>query len=193
MKAKKDEPVYVGVGFDNTTNTDADFVRSLVNGGHPIGVLLVSKMPQVGKAGASNSGLQRFGSEKCASGDHAGRWIAVDPSKPCEQPYCKGLAPKVSAQLQVSQGGKQWLWVPYNCYYHVYTEPEMRSCATTRELSWLHIVGDEQQGFIMKQLLGLADPSTVMDTNLPALFYQEVQVKAASEWVASIPVCPVHV
>jgi DNA polymerase II small subunit/DNA polymerase delta subunit B len=40
---------------------------------------------------------------------------------------------------------KVWVWVPYSCYYHLYSKEELYSCAAKKKVSWIHTQGDSQE------------------------------------------------
>ena len=134
-------------GMSNTAN----YVRSLVHGGMPIGVqLLLDANPALRKSQDIQGSGYASGHKKCTSGEHAGRWLAVDSSQPCKPPYCTGLLPLSGDDDAGST--KQWLWVPYDCYYHLYSAKDVKSCATSQNMTWLHAMGDAQQGVFMERL-----------------------------------------
>ena len=62
----------------------SDFTRSLVHEGRPIGVELSEEDAKVGEK------LPRFGTHKCDTGDHPGRWVGLKDTQPCAPPYCTG-------------------------------------------------------------------------------------------------------
>lgn len=42
-----------------------------------------------------------------------------------------------------SMAGRQ-VWVPYTCYYHLYSARDIETCAQSEGLEWLVIQGDSQ-------------------------------------------------
>ena len=47
--------------------------------------------------------------------------------------------------LQDGDKSRDWVWVPYTCYYHYYSKADMAVCANRTGLKWLHAAGDSQQ------------------------------------------------
>ena len=178
----------------NTTTRDADFVRSLVNRGHPVGVLLSVRSPGVphtatGKqsttAGSSSTeALPQFGSHRCTTGDHSGRWIAVDAGAQCKAQHCSGSLPPISGSSPSPTTGsdKQWLWVPYDCYYHLYTASDVAACSASQQLSWIHAFGDVQLKGMMQQLSKLVAPDVSSVESSEGNTFQYSEVRACNAW-----------
>ena len=171
-----------------TPLSTADFVRSLVNGGRPIGVLLMAKLlRQPNPSGM----LPQFGTEKCTAGDHAGRWMAVSDNKPCIQASClsnsrlRSAAPS-QQEPRASNLNKQWVWVPYDCVYHTYTDADVKACAAQQKMPWFHVTGDEQSSGLSKRLFNLVAPSGVNQTLISNVLYSEV---CAFKYSASVAFC----
>ena len=40
---------------------------------------------------------------------------------------------------------RTWLWVPYSCYYHLFSKSDLYRCADTEKVSWIHAMGDSQE------------------------------------------------
>ena len=38
-----------------------------------------------------------------------------------------------------------WVWVPYACYYHLYSKADLFRCAVLKNISWIHAMGDSQE------------------------------------------------
>ena len=81
-----DTPVPVCTGSHAGNKfTFSDLSRSLIHGGQAISVKLSEEV-------ASEAAVKwsRFGSRKCSSGDHAGRWLALQDGLQCKPPFCTG-------------------------------------------------------------------------------------------------------
>jgi hypothetical protein len=130
-------------------------MRSLVGGRRPIGVALTQRDSDAAAMVTS----PRFGTEKCVRGDVAGRWVDVAPLGGCRPPYCTSGTPETVFETEDSvQTAGKWVWVPYSCYYHLYSRAELVECAQQRDLSWLHVFGDSQVREITAQLLSMSKP-----------------------------------
>ena len=163
-------PFYTGVTFGtDPAHGVANLARSLVHGGRPIGVMLSSF--RVHEAKSRSVGPSEAPSVKCTSGDHAGRWVAVSADTACKSPLCTGILPRGDQR-------PRWLWVPYDCYYHVFSQDDIGSCAASQQLQWLHVMGDEQQSSFLARLFALTDDNTLQDTDMPSLSYREVRVQS---------------
>lgn len=168
-KQQPPAPVHVGITFTGSAlRSDADFVRSLVNGGVAVGVMLTPKRLS---EQMDNSTLTQYGDSKCAGGKHSGRWVAVDAGKPCEPFQCSGSIPKAT-----NGGQQQWLWVPYDCYFHIYDASAAAECATAQDMTWLHTMGDLQLTGLMEHLLSFGAPDSKFDTAFWPISYTEVRV-----------------
>jgi hypothetical protein len=40
---------------------------------------------------------------------------------------------------------RPWVWVPYDCYFHLYSRDDMYHCAASTGVDWIHAMGDSQQ------------------------------------------------
>jgi hypothetical protein len=40
---------------------------------------------------------------------------------------------------------RHWVYVPYDCYYHVYDREALYRCAAKTETEWIHAMGDSQE------------------------------------------------
>jgi hypothetical protein len=55
------------------------------------------------------------------------------------------------ADIHVNHGfqdgslSRHWLWVPYDCYYHMYTREDMLECTAKENINWIHTMGDSQE------------------------------------------------
>jgi hypothetical protein len=67
---------------------------------------------------------------------------------------------RLGSLLEYSQDwkvSKVWVWVPYTCYYHLYSKEDLYSCASKKNVSWIHTQGDSQERefvSMMKQVNG---------------------------------------
>jgi len=34
-----------------------------------------------------------------------------------------------------------WVWVPYDCYYHIYSADDILYCAEKKNISWFLVLG----------------------------------------------------
>lgn len=91
---------------------------------------------------------------KCTLVDEPGRWIYYDLVNPCVPVFCSGDR-KASLITEPSWQGKRnsWIWVPYSCYYHLYTPEDISFCAKEKGINWIHFTGDsisrEFVGYLM--------------------------------------------
>lgn len=37
------------------------------------------------------------------------------------------------------------MWVPYDCYYHLYSKEDLYYCAAQDDVRWIHAMGDSQE------------------------------------------------
>jgi hypothetical protein len=131
---------------------------------------LFTDMKVLGYDGLTHS---RFGNAKCDSGDHPGRWLYMN-EKPCAVPLCTGdrystansadgvspchvlsFAPRNTTGpllrscdmvfRQKSYPSREWMWVPYTCYYHMYSKHDLYTCANETGVNWIHVMGDSQE------------------------------------------------
>lgn len=40
---------------------------------------------------------------------------------------------------------KDWVWVPYDCYHHLYSKTDIYGCASKLDIDWIHAMGDSQE------------------------------------------------
>ena len=40
---------------------------------------------------------------------------------------------------------RAWVWVPYDCYYHLYDKTDLYRCAAQENVGWIHAMGDSQE------------------------------------------------
>ena len=80
------------------------------------------------------------------TGNAAGRWVLMKPSEPCKPPLCTGVHGEALALEAMGWHGErhQWVWVPYTCYYHLYSPADIQKCAAQANIDWLLITGDSQ-------------------------------------------------
>ena len=62
-----------------------------------------------------------------------------------------------------------WVWVPYDCYYHMYSEHDFYACAAKENVTWLHAMGDSQEREFMSHLQSLNGSAELV------LKYQQVR------------------
>jgi hypothetical protein len=58
---------------------------------------------------------------------------------------------------------KVWVWVPYTCYYHLYSKEDLFNCAKRANIDWIHTIGDSQQRefvSMLKQVNGSLESNT---------------------------------
>ena len=172
-------PQYVGASFydgPEDSASHADFVRSLVNGGRAVGVVMLAKTLNEAHAAAPPE-TPASPIERCTSGDHAGRWIAVPAGMSCKPPMCSGDVKSPRVDLKSKATAKStWLWVPHNCYYHIFSDSNVKACAASRspQLQWLHTMGDLQMRSFVTKLIALAKVDSLQDTTLPSVSFSEV-------------------
>ena len=53
--------------------------------------------------------------------------------------------PCLWCSLQNLWVAKVWVWVPYDCYYHLYTRDDLYACAVRDNVGWIHSMGDSQE------------------------------------------------
>jgi hypothetical protein len=127
----------------------SDELRAMVHWGREIRVVLSER--------DESSPLPVFGSGKCVDGEAAGRWLNMG-DKACEAPYCTGnRTATVNSVDWDNLVSKVWVWVPYACYYHLYSKEDLYSCASKKNVSWIHTQGDSQERefvSMMKQVNG---------------------------------------
>lgn len=103
-------------------------------------------------------GLQLYGDKKCVDGDVDGRWVDLD-TQPCSPPLCTGDRKTtvnamdwvcVPLALQylfpnsayfASQDGKfrNFVWVPYSCFYHLYSKDDFYRCVVLARVSVMRV------------------------------------------------------
>jgi hypothetical protein len=97
-------------------------------------------------AGAAAAGaaspLQKFGTTRCKGADAKGRWIRLDAETPCAPPYCTGDRRRSVSAMDWSGATRHWVFVPFTCYYHLYSIQEAGCCAADRKVLWSLIMGD---------------------------------------------------
>jgi hypothetical protein len=49
------------------------------------------------------------------------------------------------ASSQDGNTRRNWIFVPYDCYYHLYSKENVYSCAQKTGVDWIHSVGDSQE------------------------------------------------
>ena len=58
---------------------------------------------------------------------------------------------------------RDWVWVPYDCYYHLYSRKDVYKCAADTGIDWIHTMGDSQEReFVahMKMMNGSVEEAT---------------------------------
>jgi len=100
---------------------------------------------------------------KCVKQDEPGRWVSIlEHDKPCEVPFCSGDKLNSFVSHMSWQGTRNdWLWVPYNCHFHYYTQKDFGECTNRKGIEWIHVMGDslarEFVGYLMSVM---GDPDT---------------------------------
>eukprot|EP00298_Acanthocystis_sp_HF-20_P016473 c21491_g1_i1.p1 GENE.c21491_g1_i1~~c21491_g1_i1.p1 ORF type:complete len:416 (-),score=142.09 c21491_g1_i1:30-1277(-) len=94
----------------------------------------------------SKKQVQIWGDKKCVTADEPGRWILMNSGEPCSPPMCSGIDGEAISIEQMGWRGEknQWIWVPYTCYYHLYSKSDLKYCSDKTNLKWLLITGDSQ-------------------------------------------------
>jgi len=95
-----------------------------------------------GKSSGQQDDVQKFGSYRCTRSDLPGRWIRLDENVPCSPPFCSGDRRKSVSAMDWSGATRHWVFVPFECYYHLYTISEVSCCATENNLKWTLVMGD---------------------------------------------------
>ena len=52
------------------------------------------------------------------------------------------------AYVPLQQNGdksRHWVWVPYDCYYHLYDQAGLYRCAAETKTDWIATMGDSQE------------------------------------------------
>lgn len=88
------------------------------------------------------SDVQAFGSKRCTRADLPGRWIRLDEQVPCSPPFCSGDRRKSVSAMDWSGATRHWVFVPFECYYHLYTIADVSCCAAENNLRWTLVMGD---------------------------------------------------
>jgi hypothetical protein len=152
------KPLLVG-GHMGHQYSACSLLRSLVSGA-PISVYL---SPSDVKGPAASS------ARKCRDGDGLGRWVSfAQRNDPCAPPLCTGnrqetvnkqdwvrlcdmalrggqAEPFWRVGLQDGNPSRNWVWVPYDCYYHLYSRDDVYNCAQKTGIDWIHTMGDSQE------------------------------------------------
>lgn len=71
-------------------------------------------------------------------------------------------APHAVVAVQDGSKDRSWLWVPYNCYYHLYSRDDTYTCAKKTGVDWILTMGDSQEREFIAQLKMMN--GTVQDT-----------------------------
>jgi hypothetical protein len=129
-------PILVG-GHQGHGYRPASHFRALIDGS-PIQIVAREPTPEQLKA------LPRFTSSKCTTGDAPGRWVNMF-SYPCSDSYCTGDRSKTVGAMDWDGSSKTLVWVPYDCYFHLYSRDDMYHCAASTGVDWIHAMGDSQQ------------------------------------------------
>lgn len=101
----------------------------------------------------STTPLQVFGDHKCSGVSGVGRWVLLDYPPTCQPPVCTSSHDGIRlsiGNLGWSGEPNPWVWVPYDCYYHLYSCNDIAKCSAHTDLKWLLIQGDSQ----VRELLG---------------------------------------
>jgi len=54
-----------------------------------------------------------------------------------------------------------WLWVPYDCHYHYYTQEDFGACARKQNIKWIHVMGDSlSREFVGYLMSVMGEPDT---------------------------------
>jgi hypothetical protein len=40
---------------------------------------------------------------------------------------------------------RDWVWVPHDCYHHLYSKQDLYGCAAKTDVAWIHAMGDSQE------------------------------------------------
>jgi hypothetical protein len=92
--------------------------------------------------------------QKCTSMNEPGRWLRHAVGEVCRPPYCTGdLAETIISKPSWQGIQNGWVWVPYACHYHAYSQTDFLRCAEERNVAWIHVMGDslarEYVGYLM--------------------------------------------
>lgn len=72
-----------------------------------------------------------------------------------------------------------WMWVPYTCYYHMFSKADLLTCAASWGDTWIHTFGDSQEREIPSHLKLIARVSfrpggtQVRDSDLDVMFVHD--------------------
>lgn len=146
-----------------------DFKRSLIAGGAPLSVtvseseLTTHKNNRFGHKrcveGTAPGRWLWLGSRECeppfCSGSHratitglmwcvesAARSIVAGRNQNHDQ--LPGFSFVFLRAFQDGATHRSWVWVPYTCYYHLFSAQDMYTCAAEAGVRWIHGVGDSQ-------------------------------------------------
>ncbi len=64
---------------------------------------------------------------------------------------CTGLQCLLVA-VQDGSKDRLWVWVPYDCYYHLYSRADTYTCANKTGVDWILTMGDSQEREFIAQL-----------------------------------------
>ncbi len=65
--------------------------------------------------------------------------------------------------LQSGSRERHWMFVPYDCYYHLYDRDGLYQCAAATNTKWIFTMGDSQEREfvgVMKNMNGSTHPAT---------------------------------
>lgn len=142
------EPIQVG-GHMGDHNREADLIRAMVHGGE---VLRVGLDGGGVHRAAELAALPRFGSVKCDHSDSPARWVNMD-DRPCAPPFCTGNRTATVNNIDSNPWVRRvWVWVPHDCYHHLYDKEDLYRCAAADDVSWIHAMGDSQERELVSML-----------------------------------------
>jgi hypothetical protein len=139
------QPILIG-SHQSFQYTECDETKSLIfNGTFLLKVLpnphnhsLVTPIDQLGR---------------CRSMDHPGRWVMVPNTNLCQKPWCTGDREAGFLTVTWTGAAKPWVWVPYDCYYHVFNAHDLMKCTAKKGWKWIHIAGDSQVREVASNIL----------------------------------------
>jgi hypothetical protein len=47
--------------------------------------------------------------------------------------------------MQSGDTSRHWVFVPYECYYHMYDKADLYRCAESNDIDWIVAMGDSQE------------------------------------------------
>eukprot|EP01102_Stenamoeba_stenopodia_P012452 TRINITY_DN3946_c0_g1_i1.p1 TRINITY_DN3946_c0_g1~~TRINITY_DN3946_c0_g1_i1.p1 ORF type:complete len:764 (-),score=93.75 TRINITY_DN3946_c0_g1_i1:188-2479(-) len=87
-----------------------------------------------------------------------GRWKYLPESDSCVKPICSAsnrTASRTTLDCRDPNMNFEWVWVPYDCYYHLFTPEELLFCAKKTGIKWIHVMGDSTSREVIASMLSM--------------------------------------